>query len=92
MVIPNMLFIKDMIVKLTQFRVGQSGRIKSYLSGISGYRQKLLALGLVPGTVFKVIRVAPLGDPLELRIRNFSLSLRKQESSILEVEYLHDSD
>lgn len=80
-----------MIVKLTQFRVGQSGRIKAYLSGISGYRQKLLALGLVPGTVFKVIRVAPLGDPLELRIRNFSLSLRKQESSILEVELLHDT-
>jgi Fe2+ transport system protein FeoA len=87
-----MLFIKDMIVNLTQFQVGQSGRIKSYLSGISGYRQKLLALGLVPGTRFKVIRVAPLGDPLELRVRNFSLSLRKEESNILDVELLHDSN
>lgn len=87
-----MLFIKDMIVNLTQFQVGQSGRIKSYLSGISGYRQKLLALGLVPGTLFKVIRVAPLGDPLELRVRNFSLSLRKEESNILDVELLHDSN
>ena len=79
-------------MKLAQFRIGQKGRVKAYLNGFnSGYRQKLLAMGLVPGTIFKVIRVAPLGDPLELQVREFCVSLRKEESNILDVELLHDS-
>lgn len=76
-------------MKLAQFRLGQTGLVKAILSGVNrSYRQKLLAMGLVPGTQFKITRVAPLGDPLELSVRNYSLSLRKHESDILEVELL----
>lgn len=50
------------------------------------YRKKLIHMGLIPGTVFEVIRVAPLGDPIEIKLRAFSLSLRRAEAANIEVE------
>lgn len=50
------------------------------------YRTKLLAMGLTPGTPFKVSRIAPLGDPIEILIRGYALSLRKKEAAILRIE------
>ncbi|MDR9402376.1 MAG: FeoA family protein [Halothece sp. Uz-M2-17] len=52
------------------------------------YKKKLLAMGLTPGTEFTVTRVAPLGDPVEIRVRGFKLSLRKDEAEALVVEAL----
>ena len=43
-------------------------------------------MGLLPGTEFIVSHIAPLGDPVEITVRGFSLSLRKGEASILTVE------
>jgi len=43
--------------------------------------RRLLELGLLPGTEVRVVRVAPLGDPLELRLRDYSLSVRRSEAS-----------
>lgn len=55
------------------------------------YRSKLLAMGLIPGTSFTVSRIAPLGDPIEIKVRGYALSLRKNEVAILKTEYLpHD--
>jgi Fe2+ transport system protein FeoA len=48
--------------------------------------RRLLELGLLPGTRVKVVRVAPLGDPMELRLRNYHLSLRREEALHVEVE------
>ena len=45
-------------------------------------------MGLVPGTEVEVIRRAPLGDPIELRLRGFSLALRPAEADDLEVQLL----
>lgn len=42
---------------------------------------RLLEMGLVPGTTVEVVRLAPLGDPMDLRVRGFHLSVRKQEAS-----------
>lgn len=42
---------------------------------------RLLEMGLIPGTAVEVVRLAPLGDPMDLRIRGFHLSIRKQEAS-----------
>ncbi len=50
------------------------------------YRRKLLAMGVLPGTPIEVIRIAPMGDPIEIRIKGFSLSLRKDEASEVLVE------
>jgi ferrous iron transport protein A len=44
-------------------------------------RRRLLEMGLLPGTELRVVRRAPLGDPIEVRLRGYSLSLRKSEAS-----------
>ncbi|WP_075181644.1 ferrous iron transporter A [Pantoea sp. 1.19] len=50
------------------------------------WRQKLLSLGLLPGSHFAVIRVAPLGDPVEIKTRRVSLVLRKKDIALLTLE------
>lgn len=47
---------------------------------------RLLEMGLVPGTVVEVVRLAPLGDPMELKVRGFLLSVRKAEAAHVEIE------
>jgi ferrous iron transport protein A len=46
----------------------------------------LLAMGLTRGTEFKITRFAPLGDPIEIKLRGFSLTLRKEEASAILAE------
>jgi len=52
------------------------------------YRQKLLSLGMLPGSSFQVIRVAPLGDPVHIETRRVNLVLRKKDLALLEIEAL----
>ena len=68
---------------LADIAVGASGTVLGFTKGSNAARQKLLAMGLIKGTAFQVARVAPLGDPVEIRIRNFALSLRKDEARAL---------
>ncbi len=51
-------------------------------------RRRLLEMGLLPGTRVEVVRRAPLGDPLELRLRGYALSIRREEAAAIEVEPL----
>jgi ferrous iron transport protein A len=55
------------------------------ITGQSSFRRRLMELGLVPGTRVELVRVAPLGDPVELLVRGASLSIRKAEASVIEV-------
>ncbi|MBO9998428.1 MAG: ferrous iron transport protein A [Cyanobacteria bacterium SID2] len=71
---------------LRDLKVGSRGRIFSYDCSRKGYRKRLLAMGLTPGTEFKVTRYAPLGDPIEIQVRGFNLSLRKDDADALVVE------
>ena len=50
------------------------------------YLQKLLSLGMLPGSSFNLVRVAPLGDPIHIETRRVSLVLRKKDLALLEVE------
>lgn len=65
---------------LKNLKAGETGKIIRLSKEAKPYRQKLLAMGLTKNTVIKVLRVAPLGDPIEIEVRGFSLSLRKQEA------------
>ncbi|MBD2811218.1 ferrous iron transporter A [Xenorhabdus sp. Vera] len=47
------------------------------------YRQKLLSIGVLPGATFKVIRIAPLGDPIQVETTKSNLALRKQDLELL---------
>lgn len=73
-------------MKLRDLSTGDSGRVIGFEEGSKGYRRKLLAMGLTRGTEFTVTRFAPMGDPVEIRVRGFSLSLRKDEAAALQVE------
>ncbi|MBL8666557.1 MAG: ferrous iron transport protein A [Rhodospirillales bacterium] len=68
--------------------VGDRGRITGLRRGDRSYREKLLSMGLTPGTEFSVTRLAPLGDPVEIAVRGFAISLRKGEAQLLRVERL----
>jgi ferrous iron transport protein A len=72
---------------LDQLRVGQRARIQS-LSGADAIVQRLLEMGLVDGEEVDVIGVAPLGDPIEIRLRDSRLSLRRSEAGRVAVEVL----
>jgi len=71
---------------LANLRVGQRGRIVSFAQCDRAYRQTLMAMGLTRGTEFLVKRVAPLGCPIELEVRGFSLSVRRHEAGQIQIE------
>ena len=71
---------------LKELQVGDAGRVSGFEEGGRSYRKKLLAMGLTPGTSFSVTRVAPMGDPVEIAVRGFKLSLRKDEAAAVRVE------
>ncbi len=74
------------MIRLANLKKGDQGRILALAKSDIAYRRKLLAMGLTPGVNFEIIRVAPLGDPLEISLRGYQLSLRKNEADIILVE------
>jgi len=82
-----------MTVSLADLKPGDTARVAGYLSASgaesgpdSGYGAQLMRLGLIPGTEITVQRTAPLGDPMEIRFRGFSLALRPSEATSLVLE------
>lgn len=73
-------------LKLREAAIGSRLRVIGYEPVARDYKRKLLAMGLTPGTELRVTRHAPLGDPTEIEVRNFHLSLRKDEADALIVE------
>ena len=71
---------------LNNIPVGHTATILALAPNKAAFRNKLLALGMTPGAKVKVKRLAPLGDPIEIEVRGFSLSLRKAEAQTIEVE------
>lgn len=71
--------------KLSELRPGAKGRI-AFVSGRGRVRQRLMEMGVTSDTTFEVIRVAPLGDPIEIKLRGYNLSLRRSEARHVEVE------
>lgn len=65
---------------LRDLQVGEQGVVESI--GEKGpIRRRIMDMGITPGASVKVIKVAPLGDPIEINIRGYELSLRKDEAS-----------
>jgi len=69
---------------LSEIKPGQVVEVV-HIAGQASFRRRLMELGLVPGTRVELLRVAPLGDPVELLVRGASLSIRKAEASVIEV-------
>lgn len=70
---------------LADLRTGEGGKIlKIQVSG--ALKRRLMDMGVVPGADVQVGKVAPLGDPIEVRIKSYTLSLRLGEARLIEVE------
>ena len=75
--------------KMNNLRVGEIGKIKK-IEGNDSLKRKLLDMGLTPGAKIEVIKVAPLGDPVDIKVRGYHLSLRKEEALGISVEVNND--
>ena len=65
---------------------GDHATVVDFRQANSPYRHRLLSLGVMPGTAFVVVRKAPMGDPVQIRVRGFDLCLRKHEADELMVD------
>ena len=72
-------------MRLVDVEVGGRAVIRS-VDCSRAVRRRLMELGVLPGTEVGVVRRAPLGDPIELRLRGYSLSIRREEASRVTVE------
>lgn len=70
---------------LNDFAVGESGTIKN-VSGEGKIRRRLFDMGVTPGAALTMRKKAPLGDPIEITVRGYELTLRKAEAACVEVE------
>lgn len=75
-----------MTLQITDLAPGDKAVIRGYRESDGKYRRKLLSMGLTKGTEIELLKIAPLGDPVEISLRGFNLSLRKGEADILELE------
>jgi ferrous iron transport protein A len=74
------------MIKFADLKVGEYARITKLNRETTAYRSRLIAMGLLPGTVFKVTHIAPFGDPIEIEVKGYALSLRKSEAHLLLLE------
>jgi len=70
---------------LNQFKPRECGRVAN-LRGSGVVQQRLLEMGVCDGADIEVLRFAPMGDPMEIYVRGFHLTLRKSEAALVEME------
>ncbi|MPM71238.1 hypothetical protein SDC9_118201 [bioreactor metagenome] len=75
------------MMQLDTLPIGQRAVITA-VGGQGALRCRLLDMGLIPKTLVRIERVAPLGDPMELLVRGYSLSLRREDARNIEVEVM----
>ena len=74
-----------MLKKLDEFKVGETGLIKM-VEGEGRIRRRLFDMGVTPGATVYLRKKAPLGDPLEVTIRGYELTLRNSEAALVTLE------
>lgn len=78
------------MVTFNDMQVGDFAIVKN-VAGDGQLRKRMLDLGLTKGCKLQLIRKAPLGDPVEIELRGFRLTIRKNEASIIELELIGKS-
>lgn len=72
---------------LSDLPVGSKGIVLGF-DVVSSQRIRLLEMGLTEGTEFQIVRLAPLGDPIDVKVRGYHLSLRRKEAEGIRVKML----
>ena len=70
-------------MKLSEARVGATVRVDSVDD--APMKQRLMTMGLIPGTKIEILQSAPFGDPIAVRLRAYNLALRKDDADLIEV-------
>lgn len=70
---------------LRDVKIGDTAKVKK-LHGEGAVKRRIMDMGITKGVGVYVRKVAPLGDPIEITVRNYELSLRKEDASMIEVE------
>ncbi|MDQ3179867.1 MAG: ferrous iron transport protein A [Acidobacteriota bacterium] len=75
-------------MNLTNLPIGATAQILA-VKGNNAITRRLMEMGVVPGVIIRIIKSAPFGDPLEVRIRGYHLAMRKSEADAIEVQSLN---
>jgi len=78
---------KEATMNLSMLKPGENGKITK-IGAIGSLKRRLMDMGILVGEVVKVEKIAPLGDPIEVTIKNYNLSLRKKEAEGIEVKVI----
>ena len=70
---------------LAELEIGTEARVLS-IHGNSPVTRRLMEMGVVPGVSVRVVKTAPFGDPIEIRVRNYNLALRRSEAQSIEIK------
>ncbi|MBO0476023.1 ferrous iron transport protein A [Vagococcus sp. DIV0080] len=76
---------RSQTVSLNTLKPGEVGTI-SHITGQNILKRRLMDMGMTQGTPIKLVKVAPLGDPMELKIRGYQLSIRKSDAELIFIE------
>ncbi len=69
---------------LTELPIGCDARVIS-IKGTGRITRRLMEMGVIPGVGVKIVKMAPFGDPIEIRVRGYSLAMRRSEANAIEV-------
>lgn len=75
-------------MNLSNLKPGQQGTILKLDSDIGPIRRRLMDMGVIPGELIRVEKIAPMGDPVEVSVKGYNLSLRKNEAKGIEIEVI----
>ena len=70
---------------LRELQPGQIGKVVA-INAEGAFKRRIMDMGITTGVTVKLIRIAPLGDPIEICVRGYELSLRKSDAAMIEVE------
>ncbi len=70
---------------VNDLKIGERA-VVSAVGGEGALRLRLLDMGLIPGTEVQLQKIAPLGDPLQIRLRGYELTLRREDAAVIELE------
>ncbi len=71
-------------MNLSNLSIGAVAKVKS-ISGNNAISKRLMEMGIVPGVLVRVIKTAPFGDPIEVRVRGYNLAIRRNEAESIEI-------
>ena len=72
-------------LSIKDIRIGETAEVLGFDRAEKNYRRRLLSMGLTKGSLFTLKKIAPMGDPVEIEVRGYRLSLRRTEAEVMRI-------